>query len=138
MRLVNRGMGVRVFWFGLMGCVFFDVTGCTGAGGSGTRLSTPQLLCQAGPDCDAKWASAAAWVTEQSGLKVQSKSDAQIKTVQSRGADDRTLVITITKNPTSKLGTYEINFVGGCSSVLSCVPPVAETRAGFVAFVLNR
>jgi hypothetical protein len=123
----------------LMAWALLGACSCAGRDGPEAGLSKPaQLTCQAGPDCDTKWASAAAWVTEKSGLKVQSKSDAQIKTVQSRGADDRMLVITITKNPTSKLGTYEINFVGGCSSILSCVPPVAEARAGFVAFVLNR
>jgi hypothetical protein len=76
-------------------------------------------------------------VTESSGLKIQSKADSQIKTVQSRDSDSRTLVITITKNATSKPGIYEINFVGGCPSELSCVPPVAESRARFVNFVLG-
>jgi hypothetical protein len=71
-------------------------------------------------------------------LKIQNKSDAQIKTVQSPQNDSRTLVVTITKNATSKPGIYEISFVGGCPSLLSCVPPVAESRAGFEAFVLNR
>jgi hypothetical protein len=131
---------VRVFYFGLMmACIFVGTSSCAGGGGSGdASLSKPQILCQAGPDCDAKWARATAWVTENSGLKIQSKSDAQIKTEQAAGYDNRTLVVTITKNATSKPGIYEINFVGGCPSPLSCVPPVADSRAGFVAFVLNR
>jgi hypothetical protein len=95
-------------------------------------------LCQAGSDCDTKWARAAAWVTENSGLKIQGKSDAQIKTIQSPDYNSRTLVVTITKNATSKPGIYEISFVGGFPSQLSCVPSVEESRAGFVAFVLNR
>ena len=48
-----------------------------------------------------------------------------------------TLVITVTKNATTKPGIYEISFVGGCPSVLSCVPSIAESRAAFVAFVLT-
>jgi hypothetical protein len=47
------------------------------------------------------------------------------------------LVVTITKNATSKPGTYEIDFVAGCASALSCDPPIAESRAGFTAFVLK-
>jgi hypothetical protein len=131
---------VRVFYFGLMmACIFVGTSSCAGGGGSGdASLSKPQILCQAGPDCDAKWARATAWVTENSGLKTQSKSDAQIKTEQTAGYDNRTLVVTITKNATSKPGIYEISFVGGCPSALSCIPPIAEFRAGFVAFVLTR
>ncbi len=128
---------MRVFRFGLMGCVFFGVSSCSGGGGSATSLSTSQILCQAGPDCDTKWARANAWVTENSGLKIQSKTGEQIKTALAHDNDSRTLVITITKNAMSKPGIYEISFVGGCPSPLSCVPPVAETRAKFVAFVLN-
>jgi hypothetical protein len=129
---------VRIFWFGLAGCVFFGVSSCTGKGGPDANLSTAPISCQAGSDCDTKWARANEWVTENSGLKIQSKSDTQIKTVQPPGSDSRTLAVTITRNATSKPGIYEISFVGGCPSMFSCVPPVAETRAGFVAFVLNR
>jgi hypothetical protein len=129
---------VRVFWFGLMGCIFFGVSSCTRGDGPEASLSTPPISCQAGSDCDTKWARANDWVTENSGLRIHSKSDAQIKTVQAPNNDSRTLVVTITKNATSKPGIFEISFVGGCPSVLSCVPPVTETRAAFVAFVLNR
>ena len=76
-------------------------------------------------------------MTESSGLKIQSKTDSQIKTVQSPDSDSRTLVVTITKNATSKPGIYEINFVGGCPSMLACVPPVAESKARFINFVLG-
>jgi hypothetical protein len=130
---------VRVFRFGLTACVCFAVSSCAGGDRSGdASLSKPHILCQAGSDCDTKWARAAAWVTENSGLKIQGKSDAQIKTIQSPGYDSRTLVVTITKNATSKPGFYEISFVGGCPSLLSCVPSVEDSRAGFVEFVLNR
>ena len=130
---------MRVFYFGLMmACIFVGTSSCAGGGGSGdASLSKPQILCQAGSDCDAM-ARATAWVTENSGLKIQSKSDVQIKTEQAAGYDNRTLVVTITKNATSKPGIYEIRFVGGCPSALSCIPPIAESRAGFVAFVLAR
>ena len=92
-----------ICFFGLMAFVFFGAFSCAGGGGSGEAvLSKPQIFCQAGPDCGTKWAKANAWVTENSGLKIQSKSDAQIKTVQSPQNDSRTLVVTITKNATSK------------------------------------
>ncbi len=122
---MRLGWQVRVFRFGLTACVCFAVSSCAGGDRSGdASLSKPQILCQAGSDCDTKWARATAWVTENSGLKIQGESDAQIKTIQSPDYDSRTLVVTITKNATSKPGIYEISFVGGCPSPLSCVPSV--------------
>jgi hypothetical protein len=39
-------------------------------------------------------------------------------------------------NATSKPGIYEITFIAGCVSQLSCLPPIAESRARFANFVL--
>jgi hypothetical protein len=74
-------------------------------------------------------------VGESSGLKLKTKTDDLIKTEEPSKGVSRTLVVTITKNPTSQSGTYEIDFIGGCSSTLSCVPPVAESRTSFANFV---
>ena len=121
---------MRVFHFGLMACAFFGASSCTGGGSLGDPSSSksPQILCRAGPDCDAKWARANEWAEKKSGLKIQSKSDAQIKTKTASTYDDRLLVVTITKNATSKTGIYEIRFVGGCTSVFSCEPPIANRK----------
>jgi hypothetical protein len=94
-----------------------------------------QIRCQAGPDCDKKWARASTWVTEDLGLKIQTKTDVLIKTVQS-SQDSRMLVVTITKSAFLQSGVYEIGFTGGCPSILSCIPPVAESRARFASFLL--
>jgi hypothetical protein len=123
-----RGIVVNVLRFGLMICIILAFSGCVG------RSEPPQISCQAGPDCDAKWARANEWV-EKSGLKILSKSEAQIKTKEATNHDDPLLVVTITKNATTKPGVYEIRFVAGCTSTLSCKPPMAETRAEFLAFV---
>lgn len=73
-------------------------------------------------------------MVESSGLKMKTKTDGLIKTAESPG-DDRTLVVTITKNATSQSGTYEIDFIGKCLSIWSCIPSVAESRASFANFV---
>jgi hypothetical protein len=125
----------RLNW--LMALVLFGTCSCAGGGGLEAGMSKAgQITCQAGPDCDAKWARANKWVTESSGLKIETKTDAQIKTVPS-APDSRNLVVTITKNPTSRPGVYEISFVGGCPSPLSCLPPIAESRTRFANFVLG-
>jgi hypothetical protein len=56
------------------------------------------------------------WVTDDLGLKIQTKTDVLIKTVQSP-QDTRMLVVTITKNTTWQSGVNEIDFVGNCSSM---------------------
>jgi hypothetical protein len=117
-------------------CVLLGFSACAGGGGSqDASLSKPQpIMCQAGPDCDAKWKRAIEWV-EKSGLQIASKSDAQIKTKEASKYDNPLLVVTITKNATTKPSIYEIRFVGGCTSVVSCKPTIEETRAAFTAFV---
>jgi hypothetical protein len=117
--------------------ILFGTCGCSElAGGLGVNSSkSEQIRRQAGADCDLKWERAYTWVVESSGLKLKTKTDAIIKTVEPLG-ESRTLVVTITKNTTSQAGTYEIDFIGECSSIFSCVPSVAETRTRFANFVL--
>ena len=98
------------------------------------NLSKPdQIRCQAGPDCNLKWERAYKWVVENSGLKLKTKTDGLIKTEADK--EERTLVVTITKNATPQSGTYEIDFIGKCASILSCVPSAAESRTRFANFV---
>jgi hypothetical protein len=117
-----------------LAAVLFAACSCSEIAGDLDASPPEQISCQAGPDCDSKWERAYTWVVEGSGLKLKTKTDGLIKTAESSG-DSRTLVITITKNPTSHSGTFEIDFIGKCSSILSCIPPVAESRTRFVNFV---
>jgi hypothetical protein len=120
----------------LIAGVLFGACGCSEVtGGLGVSVPKPEAIrCQAGTDCDLKWGKAYKWVIESSGLKLKTKTDNLIKTEESNKVS-RTLVVTITKNPTSQSGTYEIDFIGGCSSMLSCIPSVAESRTSFANFV---
>jgi hypothetical protein len=120
----------------LIAAVLFGACSCSKKGDDlDVSLSKPaQITCQAGRDCDLKWQKAYKWVIESSGLKLHTKTDGLIKTEESPKVS-RTLVVTITKNPTSQSGTYEIYFIGGCSSALSCIPSVTESRASFANFV---
>jgi hypothetical protein len=79
-----------------------------------------------------KWERAYKWVVENSGLKLKTNTGGLIKT---EAGEDRTLVVTITKNPTPQSGTYEIDFIGKCPSILSCIPSAAESRTRFADFV---
>jgi hypothetical protein len=116
----------------LIAVVLFGACSCSEV--AGVNLSRPeQIRCQAGPDCDLKWERAYKWVVENSDLKLKTKTDGLIKTEADR--ENRTLVVTITKNPTLQSGTYEIDFIGNCPSLLSCVPSAAESRTRFANFV---
>ena len=117
----------------IAGVLFFGTCGCSEIAGDFGASKPEQIRCQAGPDCDSKWERAYKWVVENSGLKLKTKTDGLIKT--ETGGEERTLVVTITKNPTPQSGTYEIDFIGRCPSLLSCVPSAQETRTKFANFV---
>jgi hypothetical protein len=116
--------------------LLFGACSCSGVtGGLGVSEPKPEpIRCQAGTDCNLKWERAYKWVVESSGLKLKTKTDDLIKTVEPP-KESRTLVVTISKNPTSQSGIYEIDFIGGCASALSCIPSVAESRTSFANFV---
>jgi len=115
--------------------VLFGACSCSVTGGLGVSEPKPEpIRCQTGTDCNLKWDRAYKWVVESSGLKLKTKTDDLIKTEQPP-KESRTLVVTISKNATSQAGIYEIDFVGGCSSALSCVPSVEESRTSFANFV---
>ena len=115
--------------------VLFGHCSCSVLSGDLDVSKSEQIRCQVGPDCDLKWERAYRWVVESSGLNLKTKTDGLIKTAESPG-NDRMLVVTITKNPTSQSGTYEIDFIGKCLSIWSCVPSAAESRTKFSNFVL--
>jgi hypothetical protein len=113
--------------------VLFGACSCSELSGDSGMSKPEQIRCQVGPDCDSKWERASTWVVE-SGLKLKTKTDGLIQTAESP-RDDRMLVVTITKNPSSQSGIYEINFIGKCTSIWSCVPSDAESRTSFANFV---
>lgn len=125
---------VRYLRLMLMAGVLFGACSCSELAGDLGVSKPEQIRCQVGPDCDLKWERAYTWVVESSGLKLKTKTDGLIKTAGSPG-NDRTLVVTITKNPTSQSGIYEIDFIGKCLSIWSCTPSVAESRTSFANFV---
>jgi hypothetical protein len=113
--------------------VLFGACSCSDLSGDSGVSKSEQIRCQVGPDCDSKWERAYKWVVENSGLKLKTKTDGLIKT--ETGGEERTLVVTITKNPTPQSGTFEIDFIGKCPSLWSCVPSAAESRTRFANFV---
>ena len=116
-----------------MAGLLFGACSCSELAGD-LRASKPEpIRCQVGPDCDLKWEKAYKWGVETSGLKLKTKTDGLLKTEADR--DDRTLVVTITKNPTPQSGTYEIDFIGKCPSLFSCVPSAVESRKRFTNFI---
>jgi hypothetical protein len=118
----------------LIAGVLLGACSCSELAGDSGVSKPEQIRCQVGPDCDLKWERASTWVVESSGLQLKTKTDGLIKTAESPG-NDRTLVVTITKNPTSQSGSYEIDFIGKCTSIWSCIPSEAESRTSFANFV---
>ena len=133
-RRAEGGNLMRCLRLVLIAGVLFGACSCSEVARDLEVAKPEQIRCQVGPDCDLKWERAYRWVVESSGLELKTKTDGLIKT-EVAPMDSRTLVVTITKNPTSQSGTYEIDFIGKCLSIWSCIPSVAESRTRFTNFV---
>jgi hypothetical protein len=125
---------VRYLRLVLIASILFGACSCSGLAGDLGVPRPEQIKCQVGPDCDLKWERAYTWVVESSGLILKTKTDGLIKTAESPG-NDRTLIVTITKNSAPQVGIYEIDFIGKCWSIWSCIPSAAESRTSFANFV---
>jgi len=100
------------------------------------QLLPPQpIICVGGPDCDAKWTRAAAWIKANSTLKIETQTAAVIQTADPVRSE-ATPAFTVTKVARGE-GRYEITFNGGCGHLLRCVPGIGESRTRFTAFVLG-
>ena len=95
-------------------------------------LSQP-ITCQAGPDCDAKWSRASAWIAENSAYKIKTANDSIVQTEGPLEDDDRT-AFTATK-AANAAGEYEISLTGGCDNVFRCAPSIDKARLSFAVSV---
>lgn len=94
------------------------------------------ITCHAGPDCDAKWSRANAWITEHSKYKVEASSELLIQTSgPSTFETDPSPKYKVTKAAMGP-SEYAIEFVGGCDSVFACTPTVPAAQADFTQSVL--
>jgi hypothetical protein len=93
---------------------------------------TKPIVCRDGSDCQGKWSRAAAWIAENSQIKVQNDSTIQSMEPLVPGT---TVVYTATKLPGAN-GVYEISFYATCANQSSCNPPITEARASFERYVL--
>ncbi len=116
---------------GLASCL--ALAGCASAAPQAASPPRP-VTCKAGPDCDAKWSRALAWVTSNSGYKLQTQTDSVVQTMGPI-TDSPRPAYTVTKLATGP-GTFEITFTGGCDNIFGCVPSIDEARAKFADFVL--
>ena len=100
---------------------------------SATDPPVAPVLCKAGPDCDAKWARAIAWVAQNSEYKTQFQTGYMIQTLGPT-KDSASPAYRVSKLP--KGGEeFEIKFNGECAKILGCKPTISEARAMFSEFV---
>ena len=134
-RVLAAGMEtlMRYLQLVLLAGMLFGACSCSELSGNFGAPEPDKIKCQAGPDCDLRWERAYKWVVENSGLKLKTKTDGLIKT--ETDGEERTLIVTITKSATPQSGIYEIDFLGKCPSILSCVPSAVESRTRFANFV---
>ena len=93
-----------------------------------------RITCQAGPDCEAKWARALAWIESNSQWQIETKTDLVIETKSSinNSSSPGFKASKIADGP----GSYEIKLVAGCASWFGCTPTLEESRAQFAEYVM--
>ena len=92
------------------------------------------ISCKDGPDCQAKWSRAAAWMAENSNHQLKVNNESTIQSMESM-LPGSTPVYTVTKLPAAN-GIYEITFHASCPNQSTCNPPLTEARASFEKYVL--
>jgi hypothetical protein len=94
----------------------------------------PPVTCTAGKDCDAKWSRAVAWVSQNSGFKIQVQTDSLIQTYGPGEPDTTNLAATV--NKVAKTGDqYEIIAKIGCANLIGCTKEPRAALTDFVKFV---
>jgi hypothetical protein len=130
----------RMFRFGERTVMrVFAILALTLLAGCGTdQLSTndppiPPILCKTGPDCDAKWTRAIAWIAQNSGYKTHFQTAYMIQTL-GPAKDSASLAYRVSKLP--KGGEdFEIKLNGECAKMFGCKPTIAESRAMFAEYL---
>jgi hypothetical protein len=91
------------------------------------------VVCRAGADCDAKWSRAVAWVTNNSGYKIQVQTEALIQTYGPANGDTW---LAATVNKVAKGGDqYEIAGALSCGNMFGCYPAPRAALLEFNRFV---
>jgi hypothetical protein len=94
------------------------------------------ISCTAGPDCDAKWARARQWITDNSKYPIKVDTDTEISTVTRTEFRDPALIATVNRF-LRKDGTFDITLRVGCGMLFgACRPSVEEAHESFSRYVM--
>ena len=96
-------------------------------------VSASETACRTGDDCDGKWKRAAAWVAAHSAFKIETSTDAVIKTMGPLPHDARP-ALTVAKSAAVD-GVSRIALTGACGPEPGCAAALEALRGRFAAFV---
>lgn len=94
----------------------------------------PPIACSAGPDCEAKWSRAVAWVTENAAYKIQTQTDYLIETYNAVDSGSTGLMASVNKVSVAP-GKFEIRAHFGCRNMFGCAPRTDEALQKFARTV---
>jgi hypothetical protein len=129
---MRNNMALFVASFALSGCN--TVASDPAVGSAVDYLAKRPITCQSGPDCEAKWSRATAWVAKNGAYKIQTTSDSLIQTMGPLPSDPRP-AYTVLKTASADGSGFQITLDGGCDNFLGCVPTIPEARASLASFV---
>jgi hypothetical protein len=95
--------------------------------------TTAPVVCLSGADCERKWSRVAAWVAQNAFYKIDTQSDALIKTSAPQGKSPG-IAVKAEKLPAAD-GAMTIVAEIRCANLFGCVPDLPELTQSFAAYV---
>jgi len=121
--------------FALTGMSLVILSGCvTISSQEQAAINESIPVCNGEIDCDAKWAAARRWVSDNTNLKIQISSDNLIET-QKPDKNSSSLAARITKEPSRIPGLYEIVANVWCDNNFGCEPQRVDALMDFNKYV---
>jgi hypothetical protein len=93
------------------------------------------LYCENKPECDLLWQRAQIWVSQNSGYRIQTATDAVIQTFGPFGSKVE-LAFQVLRNPRAD-GGAAITIRGYCDNMFGCQPNEIDAILRFKSFVRN-
>jgi hypothetical protein len=96
------------------------------------RDAEKAIICAVGPDCQAKWSRAVAWVAKNSETKIQTQTDQLIQTYNP--SNTATTAYTVMKVAVAG-DRYRIELQASCQNPFLCLPKPIQMKASFNRYV---
>ena len=98
------------------------------------QIAATTPVCHGKKQCEAAWAAARNWVTDNCGMKIETYTDSFLQTFNSSDSASTDLACSVSKTPLPS-GGYTIQATMGCNNFLGCEPGATKSMLRFNKYV---